>query len=70
MSKNSPIKKIESIFLKLYASVPDKLRGEVIAVVNDKTYSWNSAYIEVSGGTVLGERILKKLDEIGLFKEG
>ena len=56
-------------FLKLYASVPDKLRGEVIAAVNEKPYSWDASYVEIKGNTPLGNEILKKLEMIGLFKE-
>ena len=57
-------------FLKNYASVPDKLREEVIAIIDDKTYSWNGAFVEINGKTKLGDRILKGLKEIGLFNEG
>jgi len=57
-------------FLKNYASVPDKLREEVIAIIDDKTYSWNAAFVEINGKTKLGDRILKGLKEIGLFNEG
>lgn len=54
-------------FLKLYASVPQILREDVIAVVEEKTYSWNSAFIAVSGETGLGDKILRALEGIGLF---
>ncbi|VVB65698.1 Uncharacterised protein [Candidatus Gugararchaeum adminiculabundum] len=54
-------------FLKAYSSVPDKLRDDVVAVVDDKTYSWNSAFIEVNGKTPLGDKIIRKLEEIGMF---
>ena len=57
-------------FLKNYASVPDKLREEVIAIIDDKTYSWNAAFVEINGKTKLGDRILKGLKEIDLFNEG
>jgi len=57
-------------FLKAYASVPDKLREDIIAIVDEKTYSWNSAYVEVNGKTALGDKILKTLEEIGMFREG
>jgi len=57
-------------FLKAYASVPDKLREDIIAIVDEKTYNWNSAFVEVYGKTVLGDKIIRKLEEIGMFKEG
>lgn len=54
-------------YLKMYASVPNLLREEVIAVVDEKTYSWNGAFIEVKAETPLGDEILKALEKIGLF---
>ena len=59
---------LRSQFLKLYASVPEKLRSEIIAVVDSKTYSWDSAFVEINGRTPLGNQIMPKLSEIGLFK--
>lgn len=53
--------------MKAYASVPEKLRADIIAVIEDKTYSWNSAYVEINGKTSLGDKIIKKLEEIGMF---
>jgi len=64
------IEKLRALFLKFYASVPDKLREDIIALVDDKTYSWNSTFVEVNGKTALGDKILKKLEQIGLFEEG
>ena len=56
-------------FLKAYASVPEKLRGEIIAIVDEKPYSWDSASLEVNGNTPLGNRIVEKLQDIGLFED-
>jgi len=70
ISMGTGMEALRAKFLKDYASVPEKLRDEVIAVIDDKTYSWNSAYIEVNGKTALGDKIIKKLSEIGMFKEG
>ncbi len=64
------IKNMRASFLKQYASVPDKLRDDIVALVEDKTYSWNSAYVEVNGKTPLGDKILKQLEQIGMFKGG
>jgi len=58
-----------ALFLKAYASVPEKLRGEIIALVDGKSYSWDSAYLEVNGKTPLGDRIIRTLEEIGLFEK-
>lgn len=48
-------------FLGIYANVPDNLRGDIIAVVDDKTYTWNTAYFEIKNNTELGKNILKEL---------
>lgn len=54
-------------FLRVYANVPDSLRSDIIAVVNGKTYSWNASYIEVKDDTLLGEKILKALEALGVL---
>lgn len=48
-------------FLGIYANVPDNLREDIIAVVDDKTYTWNTAYFEIKNNTELGREILKEL---------
>jgi len=48
-------------FLGIYADVPDNLRRDIIAVVDDKTYTWNTAYFEIKNDTELGKKILKEL---------
>lgn len=50
-----------SRFLNIYANVPDKLRNGIIAVIEDKPYSWNSSYLEISAGTELGQKIYNQL---------
>lgn len=60
---------LRSKFLKSYASVPEKLRDDIVAIIEEKTYSWNSAYVEINGKTTLGDKILKKLEGIGMFGE-
>ncbi len=64
------IEALRAKFLKGYASVPEKLREDIIALIDEKPYSWNSAYVEVYGKTPLGDRIIKRLEGIGMFKEG
>lgn len=48
-------------FLKAYAVVPEPLRGEIIVVIEGKTYSWNTAYFEIEEDTDLSKKILKTL---------
>ena len=48
-------------FLGVYANVPDNLRDDIIVVVDEKTYTWNSAYFEIKNNTKLGQKLLKEL---------
>ena len=54
-------------FLKIYANLPEPEREQIIAVVDGKTYSWNVAYDEISNNTLLGKKILKKMEDLGLI---
>ena len=54
-------------FLKVYANLPEPEREQIIAVVDNKTYSWNVAYAEISNNTELGRKILKKIEDLGLI---
>jgi len=54
-------------FLRIYANVHEGLRGDILVVINDKTYTWNTAYSEINDSTELGGKILKALEEIGLL---
>lgn len=56
-------------FVKEYAAVPAKLREEIVVLVDDKPFNWNTAFIEVSGKTRVGEEILKRMESIGLLRE-
>ena len=48
-------------FSKIYANLPLNQRSEIIAVVDDEPFSWNSARIEIDNNTEKGQEILKKL---------
>jgi len=49
-------------FMKIFNNLPEKVRMEdIIVVIDEKPYSWNSAFIEVKNETELGQRILKRL---------
>ncbi len=54
-------------FLKVYANLPEPEREQVIAVIDNKTYSWNVAYAEISNNTELGKKIFKKMEILGLL---
>ena len=54
-------------FFKAYANLPEPEREQIIAVVDNKTYSWNVAYDEISHDTELGKKILKKIEDLGIL---
>lgn len=54
-------------FLKIYANLPEPEREQIIAIVDDKTYSWNVAYSEISNDTGLGRKILEKMERLGIL---
>ena len=54
-------------FLKIYANLPLPEREQVIAVIEGETYSWNVAYKEISENTKLGDKILKRIEVVGLL---
>ncbi|MBI2507841.1 hypothetical protein HYV89_02705 [Candidatus Woesearchaeota archaeon] len=56
--KNNRVK-----FLKVFANLPEELRKDIIAVIDDKTYTWNASYLEIRDKTSLGQKILKMLEE-------
>ena len=48
-------------FLKVYANLPQSTREEIVAVVNNEPYTWQSAKLEVEQGTPIGKNILELL---------
>lgn len=55
------VKRARADFVKKYAALPGPLSNEIVVVVDDKPFTWKAAYLEVSGNTKTGERILKVL---------
>ena len=58
---------LKARFLKLIASVPLPLRGEIIAVVDNHTISWNAAYGEIKQDTGKAKAVVKHLKQIKLL---
>ncbi|MFA5831792.1 MAG: hypothetical protein WC878_08275 [Candidatus Paceibacterota bacterium] len=55
-------------FFKVYANLPLNLREEIVLVLPDVgPITWNVAYLEISGGTLVGEKILEKLFELQII---
>ena len=48
-------------FLKTYANLPQASREEIVAVVGEEPYSWQSAKLEIENNTPIGKRILELL---------
>lgn len=54
-------------FLKAYANLPEMERSQIIAIVDNRTYSWDRAYDEISQDTKLGKKMVEKLVEVGIL---
>ncbi len=54
-------------FLKVYVNLPVPERSQVVALIEDEPYSWNAAYLEISRNTELGQKILKKMELLGII---
>jgi hypothetical protein len=56
-----------SKFMTIYARTPDSLRDDILVVVNDRPFTWDSAFLEVKNDTELGKKILNIIKEIGII---
>lgn len=56
-----------SKFQKIYANVPEKLRSEIIVIINEKPYSWDAAFFEIRNNTKLGQQIYDKLEKMEII---
>lgn len=55
-------------FLKVYSNLPIGLRKETILVLDKEgPISWEVAYQEIENKTKLGDKILKKLEQLGII---
>lgn len=63
------LESLRAKFIKSYAAVPDKLREEIIALVNERPFNWNTAFIEVKGGTKAGDAILRHVGSLGILED-
>ena len=59
--------KLREKFLRIYPNIPGNLKGEIIVVINEQPYNWETAYFEVKNKTKLAEKILNTLKETGLI---
>ncbi len=57
-----------SVFKKIFANLPEKIRNEdIIFVLDKKPYTWNAVFLEVNKLTPLGINMLKKLKELNII---
>lgn len=54
-------------FLKVYANLPQASREEIIAVIDNEPYTWQSARVEIEQDTAIGGKILDFLTKIGVL---
>lgn len=54
-------------FSTIYANLPLGVRKEIVLVLDGQPISWEVAFTEVSSGTELSERILEKLEHLGII---
>lgn len=55
-------------FSKVYANLPFSAREEIIAVVDDSPFTWNSARIEIEQDTEKGKKILDQIRALDILK--
>ena len=58
---------LKAKFSSIYANLPEPEKVQVIAVINERTYSWDKAYNEISNDTDLGMKILEKMQLVGIL---
>jgi len=58
-----------ALFLKTYANLPRGSREEIIAVIKDEPYTWQSAKLEVEQDTVVSKEILQLLVNLKILNE-
>ena len=56
-----------SRFMRVYSNLPLKLRGEIVAVIDEEPITWNVAYQEIGHGTEKGRKILEILIKLKII---
>jgi hypothetical protein len=55
---------LKAKFIKVFANVPEPLREEIVAVIDNHPFSWYTAYGEVEHNTKNADKILLLLKKI------
>ena len=61
------MKQLREKFLSAYANIPNSLRKEIIVIVDERTYTWDSTYFEVKNNTKFSEKLLSTLSELKII---
>ena len=61
------MEEIREKFFKAYSNLPEKVREEIIVIVREKPFNWNSAYFEIKNNTETGKEILNSLKELEII---
>ncbi len=61
------LEELKAKFVRAYANLPVPERSQVVAVIDNKPYSWDVGYTEISNDTELGKKILKKMKLLGIL---
>ena len=54
-------------FFKVYANLPQASREEIVAVIGNEPYTWQSARLEVEQDTSIGKEILEQLYKLKIL---
>ena len=56
-----------SRFLNVYANLPDRIKHQIVVVVDDKPMTWRAVYLELKQESELGKKALKQLEEMEII---
>ena len=54
-------------FLEAYTNLPETEKNQIIVIIDDEGLSWDDAYKTIMENSELGEKILKKLEAMGIL---
>ena len=65
---NDDYQLLRTQFLKAFANLPETVKSEeVIAVIDEKPYTWVAAAIEIRSESSTGRKVLKILQELDVL---
>jgi hypothetical protein len=67
MAEDISMDEKRSKFMRIFANIPERIREDIVVVIDKRPYTWNTAFIEIRDNTLLGKKILKALGEMGII---